>query len=96
VLVTALLATETRAGMLTIAWGAEAVVVFLAALWIGERSYRLTGLALLLLCVGKIFVFDFWSLSLRDKALTGMIVGAALIGVSILYARKREAILQFL
>ncbi|HKS21149.1 MAG TPA: DUF2339 domain-containing protein, partial [Thermoanaerobaculia bacterium] len=96
VLVTALLATETRAGMLTIAWGAEAVAVFLAALWIGERSYRLTGLALLLLCVGKIFAFDFWSLSLRDKALTGMIVGAALIGVSILYARKREAILQFL
>jgi hypothetical protein len=96
VLVTALLATETRAGMLTIAWGAEAVVVFLAALWIGERSYRLTGLVLLLLCVGKIFVFDFWSLSLRDKALTGMLIGAALIGVSILYARKREAILQFL
>ncbi|HEV2719608.1 MAG TPA: DUF2339 domain-containing protein, partial [Thermoanaerobaculia bacterium] len=96
VLVTALLAAEARKGVLTASWGVEAVVVFLFALWVGERSYRLTGLALLLLCVGKIFVFDFWSLTLRDKALTGIVVGAALIGVSILYARKREAILQFL
>jgi uncharacterized membrane protein len=95
-LVTILLGTEMRLGMLTVAWGIEAVVVFLFALRIGERSYRLSGLALLLLCVGKIFVFDFWRLSLRDKALTGIIVGAALIGVSILYTRKRDAILQFL
>jgi len=96
VLVTALLAAEARRGVLTASWGVEAVVVFLFALWVGERSYRLTGLALLLLCVGKIFVFDFWSLTLRDKALTGIVVGIALIAVSILYARKREAILQFL
>jgi hypothetical protein len=96
VLVTALIGTEIRHGMLTVAWGIEAVIVFVFALWVGERSYRLCGLALLMLCVGKIFVFDFWLLSLRDKALTGIVVGAALIGVSILYTRKREAILQFL
>jgi len=96
ILITALLGTEIRHGMLTVAWGIEAVVVFVAALWVGERSYRLCGLALLLLCVGKIFVSDFWLLSLRDKALTGIVVGVALIGVSILYTRKREAILQFL
>ena len=95
-LVTILLGTEMRLGMLTVAWGLEAVAVFLFALWVGERSYRLSGLGLLLLCVGKIFVFDFWRLSLRDKALTGIIVGVALIGVSILYTRKRDAILQFL
>jgi len=95
-LVTTLLGTEMRLGMLTVAWGVEAVVVFVFALWIGERSYRLSGLALLLLCVGKIFVFDFWRLSLRDKALTGIVLGVALIGVSILYTRKRDAILQFL
>jgi hypothetical protein len=95
-LVTILLGVQMRLGMLTVAWGVEAVVVFLFALWAGERSYRLSGLALLLLCVGKIFVFDFWRLSLRDKALTGIIVGVALIAVSILYTRKRDAILQYL
>ena len=94
-LVTVLLAVEMRR-MLTVAWGVEAVAVFLIALWVHEKTYRRTGLALLLLCVGKIFVFDFWSLSLSEKALTGIIVGIALIGVSILYTRKREAILEFL
>jgi hypothetical protein len=95
-LVTILLGVEMRRGMLTVAWGVEAVIVFLFALWVRERSYRLSGLVLLLLCVGKIFVFDFWTLTLRDKAVTGMIVGVVLIGVSILYTRNREAILKFL
>jgi Predicted membrane protein (DUF2339) len=95
-LVTVLLGAEMRRGMLTVAWGIEAVVVIVFALWVGERAYRLCGLALLMLCVGKIFVFDFWSLTLRDKALTGIVVGVALIAVSVLYTRKREAILQFL
>jgi hypothetical protein len=95
-LVTILLGVEMRRGMLTVAWGVEAVAVFLFALWVRERSYRISGLVLLLLCVGKIFVFDFWTLTLRDKAVTGMIVGVVLIGVSILYTRNREAILKFL
>ncbi|MBV8207329.1 MAG: DUF2339 domain-containing protein [Acidobacteria bacterium] len=96
VLITLLLSTEMSKGMLTIAWGAEAVAVFVFALWVKERSYRLAGLALLLLCVGKIFVIDFWSLGIRDKALTGILMGLALIGVSILYSRKREAVRQLL
>ena len=72
------------------------MLVFVFALWVKERSYRLSGVALLLLCVGKIFLLDFWSLTLRDKALTGIVMGVALIGVSLLYTRKRDAILQFL
>jgi hypothetical protein len=96
VLATIMLATEMRRGVLTVAWGIEAVSVFVFALQVKERSYRLAGLLLLLLCVGKIFVIDFWSLGIRDKALTGIIVGPALIAVSVLYTRKRDAIKQFL
>ncbi len=95
-LTTILLATEMRRGMLTVAWGIEAVVVFVFALWMNERSYRLAGLALLLLCIGKVFLFDFWSLGLRDKAMTGIVMGVVLIGVSVLYTRKKEAILRLL
>ena len=65
-------------------------------MWIHERSYRLTSIALFLLCIAKIFLIDFWSLNMRDKALTGIIVGLSLIGVSLLYTRKREAIAQWL
>ena len=58
VLVTWLLTLETRRGMVTLSWGLEAVIVFLFALWLGERSFRLSGLGLLLLCVAKIVVVD--------------------------------------
>lgn len=95
-LVTGLIGIEMRSGMLTVAWGLEGVMVFVFALLVGERSFRLAGLALLLLCVGKIFALDFWALGLRDKALTGIVIGLALIGVSILYSRKRETILKYL
>ncbi len=95
-LASALLAAELSHGMVTMAWGLEAVVVFLFALKIGERSYRLAGLALLLLCVAKIPLVDIWGMSLRDRALTFIVLGASLLGVSVLYTRHRETIRQFL
>jgi hypothetical protein len=53
-LMTVLLSLEMRHGMVTVSWGVEGVGIFLFALWVGERSFRLSGLGLLLLCVGKI------------------------------------------
>jgi uncharacterized membrane protein len=96
VLVTALLAAELDHGKVTMAWGLEAVVVFLFALKVGERSYRLAGLGLLLLCVGKIPLVDIWEMSLRDRALTFVVLGASLLGVSVLYTRHRELLRQYL
>jgi len=96
VLMTVLLALETRRGMVTVSWGIEAVGVFLFALWIGQRSYRLSGLALLLLSVGKILVIDVWRLNPRDRYITFIILGCALLLVSFLYSRHREAVRQYL
>ena len=95
-LLTILLALEVSKGMVTVAWGVEAVVIFLLALAVGQRSYRLSGLGLLLLCVGKIVVLDVWGLQPRDRYLTFIVLGAALLGVSFLYTRYREAIRQYL
>ncbi len=95
-LLTILLALEMRKGMVTVAWGVEAVVIFLFALGVGQRSYRLSGLALLLLCVGKIVVLDVWGLQPRDRYLTFIVLGIALLGVSFLYTRYREAIRHYL
>ena len=94
--VTALLAAELRRGMVTMAWGLEAVVVFLFALKVRERSYRLAGLGLLLLCVAKIVVIDFWGMGLRDRALTFVVLGASMLGVSVLYTKHRELLRQYL
>jgi len=95
-LLTVLLAVEMRHGMVTLSWGVEGVAVFLLALWLGERSFRLTGLGLLLLCVGKILLDDVWRLNPRDRYLTFIVLGAALLLVSFLYTRNREALRQYL
>ncbi len=95
-LLTVLLALEMRHGMVTLSWGIEGVAVFLLALWLAERSFRLTGLGLLLLCVGKILVVDVWGLNARDKYLTFIGLGVALLLVSFLYTKNRETLRQYL
>jgi len=95
-LVTALLAAELNKGMVTMGWGLEAVVVFLFALKVGERSYRLAGLGLLLLCVAKIPLVDIWDMTKMERALTFVVLGASMLGVSVLYTRYRERLRQYL
>jgi uncharacterized membrane protein len=95
-LVTVLLAHEMRAGMITVGWSALGVAAFLLALLVGERSYRLAGLGLLLLGVAKILFLDIWHLSPTDRYITLIAVGVALLLVSFLYTRYRETILKFL
>jgi uncharacterized membrane protein len=95
-LVTAVLAIELRSGVITLAWGIESVIVFLLALWIGERSYRLSGLGLLLLCVGKLLVIDVWRMEATDRYVTLIVMGASVLLVSFLYTRYREALREYL
>lgn len=96
VLFTAFLAVELRPGVVTVAWALEAVIVFLAALWIGERSYRVSAMGLLLLCVGKVLVVDIRHMGPGDRAITFIVLGALLLGVSILYTKNREKVRQYL
>jgi hypothetical protein len=96
VLLTTLLAEESDGGMITVAWGLEAVAVFMFALWVGQRSFRLAAVGILMLCLGKIAMVDFWKLGMRDRAITFLVLGGALTWVSILYTRKRELFRRFL
>jgi uncharacterized membrane protein len=93
-LLTVLLGLEMRHGMVTLAWGLEGSAIFVLA--IKERSFRLTGLGLLLLCVAKIIVIDVWRLNPRDRYLTFIVLGAALLLVSFLYTRNRETLRQYI
>jgi predicted membrane protein DUF2339 len=96
ILLSLMLALKMRSGMVTVSWGLEGVLIVLFALAVKERSFRLTGLALLLLCVGKVVVMDVWGLQPRDRYVTFIIVGAALLFVSYLYSRYRDTIRQLL
>jgi hypothetical protein len=96
ILITFMLALKMKSGMVTVSWGVEGVLIFLLALALKERSFRLTGLGLLLLCVAKVMALDVWGLQPRDRYVTLIIVGAALVFVSFLYTRYRETIRQYL
>jgi hypothetical protein len=95
-LLTTMLGLKMREGMVTVSWGIEGVLIILLALAVKERSFRLTGLGMLLLCVGKVLAMDAWRLETRDRYLTFIIVGVALIAVSSLYIRFRDNIRQYL
>jgi len=96
ILVTLMLGLKMRAGMVTVSWGLEGLLIILMAIAINERSFRLTGLVLLLVCVGKVLVMDAWGLAPRDRYVTFIILGAALLAVSFLYSKYRDTIRQFL
>ncbi len=96
ILVTFLILQEVPTGRVTIAWGIEAVVAFLFALVVGERSFRLAGLSLLLGCVAKILVLDVWRQQRSDRYITFIILGVALLLVSFLYTRYSETIQRYL
>jgi hypothetical protein len=96
VLLTLMLALRMRAGMVTVSWGIEGVAIILLALAVNERSYRLTGLSLLLVCVAKVLARDAWGLAPRDRYITFVILGAALILVNFLYIKYSDAIRKFL
>jgi hypothetical protein len=96
VLLTLMFAIKMSKGMVTVSWGIEGLLIIVLALLVNERSFRLACLGLLLVCVGKIMVMDVWGLQARDRYITLIIVGSALLLVSYLYSRYRETIRQFL
>lgn len=95
-LVSVMIAVKMNPGMVTLSWGVEGVMVILLGLLAGQRTYRITGMFLLLLCVGKIVIRDAWHLQERDRYITFIVLGAALTLVSALYSRYRETVRRLL
>jgi hypothetical protein len=96
VLVTLMIAVKMNPGMVTLSWGLEGMLVILLGLAVNQRSYRITGLILLLLCVGKIVLRDAWRLAERDRYITFIVLGTALTLVSVLYNRYRDSVRRLL
>jgi len=95
-LIAALLALKMQPGMLTLSWGIEGLFAIVLGLATSQRSYRLTGMSLLLVCVAKIVVLDAWQLGQRDRYITFIVLGAALTLVSTLYGKFHETIRRLL
>ena len=92
----AALALKLSSGHITIAWSLLGLGTFLFALVVGERSFRLAGLALLLVSVAKILLMDVWALAPPDRYVTLIVLGTALLAVSFLYTRFSAKIRKYL
>ena len=78
--------------MVTLAWAIVGLAVILLGLVASQRSYRLAGLTLLVLCIAKIVFRDAWQLDERSRYITFIVLGGALILVSALYSKFRDQV----
>jgi len=95
-IVTVMIAVKMHQGMITLSWGIEGVAIVVLGLLVSQRSYRITGLLLLLVCVGKIAFHDAWLLGKWDRNITLIVLGAALFLVSALYGKFQDTVRRLL
>lgn len=83
-------------GQLTIAWGLLAVIVFCAGLGLKERLYRLGGLTVLGLAVGRLFFMDVWGFDPLYRIISFLVLGVVLLSLSFVYNRFADSIRKWL
>ncbi len=91
-LIVGLLWYEVSGSVLTVAWGVQGLLLLAAGFPARERPLRLAGLALLLFCISKLFVWDLRHLETLYRILAFVTLGAILLGVSWIYTRFRDSI----
>jgi uncharacterized membrane protein len=91
-----MLREQVSGGMLTLSWSLEGIVLLAAGFAARERMLRLSGLGLLLLCIGKVFFFDLRNLETMYRILSFIGLGVVLLVVSWIYTRFREELRRLL
>ena len=91
-----LLFYEVSGRLLTVAWGLQGVVLLAVGFPARERALRLSGLALLLICILKLFLFDLRQLETPFRILSFIVLGLLMLGVSWVYTQFRDRIQRYL
>jgi len=92
----ALIYHEVSGSVLTVAWGAEAVVLLAAGFVLRDRVLRLSGLSLFLICTLKLFFWDLRNLDTLPRIVSFIVLGLLLVTVSWVYTRFRDQVQRFL
>jgi uncharacterized membrane protein len=71
----------------SVAWGLYALTLLAIGIWRRGRALRYVGLAVLILTVGKVFLYDLSHLTGLHRILSFFGLGAALVLVSLVYQR---------
>jgi len=96
VLLAALLYGRVSGGLFTVALGLEGLALLGAGFPLRERILRLQGLALLLACILKLFVYDLRNLETMYRILSFIALGLIMLSVSWIYTRFREHVRRLL
>jgi uncharacterized membrane protein len=96
VLLGALIFHEVSGSILTVAWGAEAIVLLASGFALRDRVLRLSGLALFLVCTLKLFFWDLRNLETLPRIMSFIVLGLLLVAVSWVYTRFRDQVQKFL
>jgi hypothetical protein len=95
-LVAVLLWSKISGGMLTVAWRFEGLALLGCGFGLRERVLRLQGLAMLLVCILKLFLYDLRNLETLPRILSFVALGAIMLGVSWIYTRFRDQLKSLL
>jgi hypothetical protein len=95
-LLTSLVFLEVQPSLITLAWGIIGATLLGLGFPLRERVLRLSGLALLFLCIAKLFAQDVWELEAVVRIVSFMLLGLVLLAVSWVYTRYSEQIRRFL
>ena len=95
-LLSALIVDQVRPSAITLALGLQGLGLMLGGLMTRERILRLSGLALLLACILKLFLYDLRELEALARIMSFVILGLSLLAISWTYTRYREQIRKFL
>src|SRR5262249_50712953 len=79
-------------GLLTLSWGLLGLALLGCGFAVRSRAFRLQGLALFLICILKLFVYDLRNLETVYRILSFVGLGFILLAVSWIYSRFREEI----
>jgi hypothetical protein len=96
ILTAILLFHEVSGSMLTVAWGVEGVGLLTTGFPLRDRTLRLSGLALFLVCILKLFFYDLRQLETLYRILSFIVLGLILVSVSWVYTRFRDRVQRYL
>jgi hypothetical protein len=95
-LLAVLLLHEVSGAVLTVAWALEGMVLALVGFLSSERSARLSGLALLGVCLLKALLYDMREFDTPARIVSFIGLGLLMLGVSFLYTRYRDNLRHYL
>jgi uncharacterized membrane protein len=95
-LLTLLLYYEVQGNLLTIAWAIEGLVILALGFLVRDRTFRLSGLVLLLVCLLKVSLIDLRGVETLYRILSFIVLGAILLLVSFAYTKYREVLKRYI